>query len=53
MQLTHLLLIFVFTITLANAAPQGSYYKRDAEAEASNDKRDAEAWWDFVTSTLQ
>ncbi|CAG8574610.1 15761_t:CDS:2 [Rhizophagus irregularis] len=46
MQLSHLLLIFAFTIALANAAPGN--YKRDADAEALNYKRDADAqWWDL------
>ncbi|PKY62327.1 hypothetical protein RhiirA4_488612 [Rhizophagus irregularis] len=44
MQLNYLLLIFVSTIVLANAKPQGSYYKRDADAETQGSfKRDADA----------
>ncbi|CAB4489779.1 unnamed protein product [Rhizophagus irregularis] len=41
MQLKHLLLIFGFTMALANAAPEAYGYKRDAAPEAYGYKRDA------------
>ncbi|CAB4421730.1 unnamed protein product [Rhizophagus irregularis] len=47
MQLKHLLLIFGFTIILANAEPEAvhktGYFKRDASRSYSYNKRDADA----------
>ena len=48
----NFLIMIIWFVTHIDAAPHGHYYKRDADAEASNDKRDAEAFWDFPSTSI-